>query len=142
MNHSAPISDIPMEMVVEPDVYSPCVDTLGNYIDKLPNFARFANGIRCPCGGRKTQYNTSSSFSAHTKTKMHQKWLEQLTVNKTNYYQENEEFRQTIHNQKLVIARLENELRMKTRAIDYLSSQLGSFITQKECVIGNLIEFD
>ena len=73
---------------------------------------------------------------------MHQKWLEQLTVNKTNYYQENEEFRQTIHNQKLVIARLENELRMKTRAIDYLSSQLGSFITQKECVIGNLIEFD
>lgn len=145
MNIATPSSletPIPMEIVVEPDTYSPCVDTLGNYIDKIPSIAMFANGVRCPCGGRKDKYTTSNSFSAHTKTKTHQKWLEQITANKSNYYRENEEFKRTIHNQKLIIARLEHDVRIKTHTIDYLSSQLMTFTTHETTAVGNLIEFD
>ena len=28
-----------MELVVEPDVYSPSIDENGNYIDKIPSFS-------------------------------------------------------------------------------------------------------
>ena len=136
-----------MELATEPDTYSPCVDNLGNYIDKHPNFAVLPNGIRCLCGGRKDTYS-SSSFGPHTKTKMHKKWLEQMTANKTNYYRECEEQKRTIHNQKIIIAQMEQELQMKNRTIDYLSSQLLDLVSKDKIppsvntMVGNLIEFD
>ena len=135
-----------MELATEPDVYSPCVDNLGNYIDKQPNFSVLSNGVRCPCGGRKDTYSCSS-FGPHTKTKMHKKWLEQLTANKNNYYRECEEHKRTIHNQKIIIAQMEHELQSKTRTIDYMSSQLLAFISKNQTqtsntLVGDLIEFD
>jgi hypothetical protein len=135
-----------MELATEPDIYSPCVDNMGNYIDKQPNFSVLPNGIRCPCGGRKETYS-SSSFGPHTKTKMHKKWLDQITANKANYYRECEEHKHTIHNQKIIIAQLEQELQLKTRTIDYMSSQLLGFISKTQThesntLVGNLIEFD
>jgi hypothetical protein len=135
-----------MELATEPDIYSPCVDNMGNYIDKQPNFSVLPNGIRCPCGGRKETYS-SSSFGPHTKTKMHKKWLDQITANKANYYRECEEHKQTIHTQKIIIAQLEHELQLKTRTIDYMSSQLLGFISKNQThesntLVGNLIEFD
>ena len=115
---------------------------MGNYIDKLPNFSVLPNGIRCPCGGRKETYS-SSSFGPHTKTKMHKKWLDQITANKANYYRECEEHKQTIHTQKIIIAQLEHELQLKTRTIDYMSSQLLGFISKNQThesntLVGNL----
>jgi hypothetical protein len=135
-----------MELATEPDIYSPCVDNMGNYIDKQPNFSVLPNGIRCPCGGRKETYS-SSSFGPHTKTKMHKKWLDQITANKANYYRECEEHKHTIHTQKIIIAQLEQELQLKTRTIDYMSSQLLGFISKTQThesntLVGNLIEFD
>jgi len=116
-----------MDLATEPDVYVPWVDNAGNYIDKTPNFVHLPGGIRCPCGGRKDRYATAASFLAHTKTKSHQKWLGQLTDNKTNFYVENEAAKTTIHNQKRIIARLEKDLANRNRTIVYLTEQLAGF---------------
>jgi hypothetical protein len=135
-----------MEIATEPDIYSPCTDNLGNYIDQMPNFTQLPTGIRCPCGGRKDRYEKLGAFKNHTKTAIHQKWLDHLTANKTNYYKENEEYKSTIHTQKIIIARLEQELLVKSRTIDYLSSQLivhmPREMTGSNQSTVNLLEFD
>ena len=73
-----------MELVTEPDVYSPNIDENGNYSDRTPSFNTnaLANGLRCPCGTRKDKaYTTASSFAAHCKSKTHQTWIEDLNKN-------------------------------------------------------------
>lgn len=114
-----------MELVVEPDVYSPSVDNVGNYIDKIPAFNTIKKGLICPCGSRKDKfYETHISFSAHIKSKIHQKWLDGLNKNKINYFVENEKLTQTIHNQRLIIAQLDKDVQNKSLTIDYLTKQL------------------
>ena len=62
-----------MEIVVESDFYSPSIDDLGNYIDKIPTFNILQRGLLCPCGTRKDKaYNTYIGFTAHMKCKHHQ----------------------------------------------------------------------
>lgn len=39
-----------MELTTEPDTYSPSIDELGNYNDKIPSFNMIKHGIRCLCG--------------------------------------------------------------------------------------------
>jgi hypothetical protein len=34
-----------MELVVEPDIYSPSIDDKGNYIDKIPSFNIITFGL-------------------------------------------------------------------------------------------------
>ena len=114
-----------MELVTEPDLYMPSIDNIGNYIDKIPSFNNLKHGIRCPCGSRKDKtYDTHGVFSAHIKTKAHQKWLSNLNLNKANYYIENENLKTTLHNQRLIIAKLEKEVQNKLMTIDYLTKQL------------------
>lgn len=128
-----------MELVIEPDLYSPSIDEKGNYIDVVPSFHK--KGLLCPCGTRKGKvYETHSVFSTHIKSKNHQKWLEQLNLNKANYYVENEQLKTNIQNQRLIIAKLEKDLQNKMMTIDYLTQQL---INVKTCnVVTNLIDYD
>jgi hypothetical protein len=137
-----------MELVHEPDIYSPNIDDLGNYIDSIPSFHVMKKGVRCPCGSRKDKvYETQPIFSAHVKTKTHQKWLATLNQNKANYYVENETLKDTIQTQRIIIAKLEKDLNMKTMTIDYLTSQLvktntpsiSNKPTPENC---NLLDFD
>ena len=132
-----------MEIVTEPDVYSPSIDSCGNYIDKIYCFQKNSKGIRCLCGSRKDKiYETHSIFSQHTKSKVHQKWIEQLNNNKSNYYVENESLRCTMNQQRLIIAKMDKEIQNKNTTIDYLVKQLVQFTGEKELKIGNLIDFD
>jgi hypothetical protein len=127
-----------MELVVEPDIYSPNIDDFGNYIDIIPNMRK---GIRCPCGSRKDKiYETYSIFSAHIKTKTHQKWLTLINQNKANYYVENLKLKETIQTQRLIIARLDNEMNNRIKTIDYLTEQLLK--SNKEKTVTNLLELD
>lgn len=120
-----------MELVTEPDVYAPCVDEDGKYIDKVPSFNNLNHGLRCPCGARKDKcYTTNTTFTAHIKTKTHQKWLEEMNLNKSNYYVEYEKLKELVQNQRLIIARLEKDLNSKNITIDYLTQQLASFISK------------
>ena len=131
-----------MELVTEPDIYSPSIDEQGNYVDKAPSFHIIKKGLMCPCGARKDKvYETTSVFSAHCKTKMHQKWLAHLNQNKLNYYIENESLKKTIENQRLIIAKLEKDLQNKIVIIDFLNQQITNKNSSSSCVT-NLLDFD
>lgn len=130
-----------MELVTEPDIYTPSIDNMGNYIDKIPSFTNLKHGIRCPCGSRKDKvYSNHSVFSNHIKTKTHKSWLSDLNLNKSNFYVENETLRTTIHNQKMIIAKYEKEIQNKNMTIDYLTKQLVQ--TNNNDTVNNLIIFD
>ena len=133
-----------MEIVTQPDLYSPSLDDKGNYVDKIPPFSRIKKGLICPCGARKDKvYETHGVFSTHIKSKNHQKWLENLNLNKANYYIENEQLRETIQNQRLIIARMEKEMIIKCKTIDYLTNQLISpTTTTTSKVVTDLLDFD
>lgn len=89
-----------MDITITPDTYTPSVDTNGQYIDSIPIIK---HGIYCSCGSRKDKiYENASKFVIHIKSKMHQKWIENLNHNKANYYIE----------------------LLKTLTIDYLTEQL------------------
>jgi len=127
-----------MEITIEPELYSPSIDEKGNYIDKIPSIK---HGIRCCCGSRREKvYNNHASFSAHTKTKTHQLWIETLTLNKTNYFVENESLKNTIQQQKLIIATLDKELQGSKTIIEYLQKQLNSNGNNR--TVTDLLNFD
>jgi hypothetical protein len=114
-----------MDLIVEADIYTPSIDDNGNYIDKVPSFNNIKNGLRCPCGTRKDKtYDCSSYFTTHIKTQTHKKWLSNMNYNKSNYYIENIDLRETIHNQKIIISKYEKEINTKQKTINYLTEQL------------------
>ena len=114
-----------MEITLQPEIYAPSVNSQGNYQDSIPSFLEFKNGIICPCGSRKDGiFKKSAAFSAHMKTKTHQKWLENLTQNRSNYYVEYEKAKNVIQSQRHIIAKLENDVASKSMTIDYLTKQL------------------
>ena len=124
-----------MELVTEPDIYMPSVDELGNYVDKLTAFKK---GLTCSCGSRLNKvYETNAMFSAHIKTKTHQNWLQTLNLNKANHYIEKEKLKDTVQNQRLIIARSEAEINNLRQTVTYLTMQL-----QKPVASTNLLEFD
>lgn len=114
-----------MDLISTPDIYEPSITDDGKYTDATPSFAKFRNGIRCPCGTRKEHvFDSRQSFCLHIKTKTHQKWLNDLTLNKMNYFVESERLKEIVNSQKLIIAKMELELNNKMKTIDYLSNQL------------------
>jgi hypothetical protein len=132
-----------MELIIEPDTYTPSIDDIGNYIDKIPSFNTIKYGIRCNCGSRKDKkYETYNNFYAHIKTKIHQKWLSELNTNKANYYIENENLKHTLHNQKMIIAKLDKELNSKNMTIGYLTQQLTNNNNNNNKIVNDLIFFD
>lgn len=138
-----------MELVVEPDIYSPSINDNGLYVDKVPPFNYIKKGLSCPCGSRKDKiYETHSVFVAHTKTKTHQKWIEMLNTNKANFYVDLEKAKEVISNQRLIIAKLEKDVSNKIMTIDYLTQQLhntqssSSNATTSTSFIIDLLDFD
>jgi hypothetical protein len=127
-----------MDLITSPDIYTPSVNTDGNYIDYIPIII---NGLFCPCGTRKDKtYEKSSKFATHIKTKCHQKWLTMLNQNKANYYVEMLKNKELVANQQKIIVELENNLHKKILTIDYLTEQLTTKTTQSSCAI-DLLDF-
>ena len=124
------------------DTYTPSIDENGNYFDKVPPF-RSIKGLRCPCNNRSKEqiYETSAKFTSHTKTKGHQKWLEILNNNKTNYYAECEELKEVVQQQRLIIAKLEKEIQKKIMTIDFLTEQITAKKAKTQTV-NDLLGFD
>lgn len=138
-----------MELAIEAELYTPSVDEAGNYVDSVPPAAAFKHGVRCPCGSRRDKvYESHSVFSGHTKTKCHQKWLATLNMNKANFYAENATLRTTIHNQRMIIAKLERDLQNKNTTIDFLSQQISRVVrgdaaaSQEAQTVCDLLDFD
>jgi hypothetical protein len=111
-----------MELALEPETYSPSIDDAGNYVDKIPPIR---HGIYCACGSRKDKlYDTTAKFRTHIGTKIHQKWMADLNMNRANFYVENIKLEDTIKQQRILIAQMEKELIMKSKTIDLLTERL------------------
>jgi|APCry1669192647_1035423.scaffolds.fasta_scaffold00116_11 hypothetical protein len=99
-----------MELISESDIYEPSINELHQYVDNIIHINNFKNGLRCPCGSRKSHlFYDKGSFSIHIKSKSHIKWIDSLNANKHNYYIENINLREIINNQKIIIAQLEKD---------------------------------
>jgi hypothetical protein len=61
-------------------------------------------------------------------------------MNKANYFLENVQLKETINNQKLVISKLEREINIKLKTIDYLTQQMTIKDTNYNTI--NLLDFD
>ena len=129
-----------MDLIIDSDIYEPCIDDNGNYTDYLPSSNKFKNGLRCPCGSRREHiFDSRQSFSSHTKTKTHIKWLIDLNANKMNYYTENIKLNETLNNQKLIIAKLQRDNDEHIKLI----AQLAKKIEAKETANSvDLLNFD
>jgi hypothetical protein len=115
------------ELAIDSDIYEPSIGDDGNYIDNIPPSSKFIYGLRCPCGTRKDHvFDSRPGFISHIKSKSHKNWLANLNTNKTNYYSEYEKLKEVVSSQKLIIAKMENELQMKQKTVDYLLQQLVS----------------
>ena len=122
-----------MDITITPDTYTPSVDNDGNYIDKIPTIK---NGLFCPCGSRKEKnYENTTKFACHIKSKAHQNWLMSLNQNKANYYVEMLMKKELIENQQKIIVQLENQLHKKILTIDYLTEQLTTKTNQQACTM-------
>ena len=129
-----------MDLIIEPDIYAPCIDANGNYVDMLQSLHIIKNGIYCPCGSRKNKnYETSQKFASHIKSQAHKKWLENLNLNKTNYYVDCNKLNELVKNQRLIIAQMEIDVNNKNRTIDYLTHQLT---LKNSTAVTNLLELD
>lgn len=148
-----------MELSLTSDIYSPNIDETGNYIDKIPSFNNLKSGISCPCGSRKDKvYINAATFSCHIKTKTHQTWIASLNTNKANHLAENANLKELVHNQKMIIAKLEKDINVKIMTIDCLTQLLSNIThsnpsanaiatpTTVSCeannLFNNLIDFD
>jgi hypothetical protein len=129
-----------MDLIIESDIYEPCVNDNGNYSDYVPSSNKFKNGLRCPCGSRKEHiFDSRQSFSSHIKTKTHIKWIIDLNANKMNFYTENIKLNETLNNQKLIIAKLQRENDEHIKLI----AQLAKKIEAKENANSvDLLNFD
>ena len=129
------------DLTLDSDIYEPCIDEGGNYSDYLPTSSKFKNGLRCPCGTRKEHvFDTRTSFSGHTKTKTHQKWLSDLNTNKMNYFTENIRLNETISNQKMIIAKLQRENDENIKLIAHLTKKIE--IKENPTIVIDLLSFD
>ena len=115
-----------MDLIADSDIYEPSIAAEdGNYTDYVPPSSKFQNGMRCPCGARKDHvFDSRQSFVSHIKSKTHIKWLSDLNMNKNNFYTECMNLREIVAMQKQVIAKLEKDIHVKLKTIDYLTQQL------------------
>jgi len=114
-----------MELISESDIYFPSIDDNGIYIDRIPNFVNYSNGIKCQCGSRKDKvYTTYSKFSSHLNSKSHKKWIEAINLNRENYLVENFKLNNVIKQQRVQIAELEKNLHKRALTVDYLSNEI------------------
>ncbi len=112
-----------MALVTESDIYGPGLSQDGVYIDQIPSFNNFPQGIRCPC--TNNCYASRQSFSMHTKTQGHRRWLEALNANRANHFTELEQSRQIVRQQQLIIAKLEREKSEMMNMVSFLILQLA-----------------
>lgn len=130
-----------MDLIVDSDIYEPCLGDDGIYSDYLSSSSRFKNGLRCPCGTRKEHiFDNRQSFNVHIKSKTHIKWLADLNSNKMNHYTENIKLNDTISNQKLIIAKLQRENDENIKLIAHLTKKIE--MKDKENIFIDLLTFD
>ena len=94
-------------LILEPDTYEP-IPVDGQLVDHVPSFAEHPQGIRCRCSNKC--YTSRTLLNAHLKTGIHKKWMEELNSTSTNLHSDLERERQLVKEQKIIIARKDQEI--------------------------------
>ena len=94
-------------LILEPDIYEP-ITVDGKLVDHVPSFANHPQGFRCPCSNKC--YSSRVSLNTHIKTGIHKIWIEGLNSNSTNLHSDLEKERQLVKEQKIIIARKDQEI--------------------------------
>jgi hypothetical protein len=129
-----------MESSLTADKYTPGIDDQGNYIDVIPVIR---HGMYCLCGSRKDKvYANAPSFTAHTKTKHHQQWLETLNRNKANHYVDSLRYKELVESQQKILASLENQLVAKTSLVASLEKQVTHLRIQLVSFVSSSVQLD
>jgi hypothetical protein len=82
------------------------------------------------CGSRKDKiYNNSNAFITHTKSQTHKSWIEYLNNNKMNYFKENREMKDIIHNQKIIIGNYEKDILSLKAVVEHLEKKKETLST-------------
>ena len=97
-----------MDLATTPDVYAPSIHK-GSYVDFVPPIDK-NSGIKCPCNGCTRTYVSKQGFRSHIATQKHIRWIEDVNNNAENYYKELIKSQDTIKTQKLIIARLSQQI--------------------------------
>ena len=113
-----------MSIETTPDIYCPNIDEFGNYIDILSGYQY---PVLCPCTYRK--YNNKQSMSIHNKSAGHIKWLCLMNNNRKNHLLENIQLRQTVEDQKKIIAQLSTKMDTQKNQINTL---ITTFLAQQQ----------
>jgi hypothetical protein len=112
-----------MALITESDTYSPPLNQEGIYIDHIPSFGHFKDGLICPCS--KLCYKTRAAFVSHSKTVGHKKWIDALNANRHNHFTELEQSRKLVKQQQMIIAQLEIDKIEMMNMVSFLSRQLA-----------------
>ena len=125
-----------MDIIIESDIYEPYIDETNNYTDLIPPSNKFIHGLRCPCGARKEHiFDNRAKFTIHVKSKRHQQWINELNINKINYFSECEKLRETVNTQKIIIGQLEkqrSQLEQKCTTLNMTIVNLANQLTIKQ----------
>jgi hypothetical protein len=124
-----------MDTAITPDTYTPGLDDQGNYIDVIPVIR---HGIKCLCGLRNHTYPNRASFTAHTRTAHHQKWLETLNRNKANHFVESLRYQELVESQQKILVGLENQLVVKSTQLESLEKQVATLKVQLMAFVSNI----
>ena len=136
-----------MEMVLEPEIYTPSVDDNGTYINHLPSKEIVRLGVRCPCGSRKNMiFKNTSNLNKHFDCEKHKSWLKNLNLNKLNHYNELIKTKEIIDQQKEQLIKLKQEIQEKNTIIINQAKQLveqniNQNVNQNVTTV-NLLELD
>jgi len=128
-----------MSLITDSDDYSPGVNNDGLYVDQIPSFNGRTQGIRCPCNNHI--FPSRQNLVTHIKTAGHKRWIENLNSNRANYFTELDAERQTVRQQKIIIAKLEREKCELMRMIHTLSAINAAEASQSNNNV-DLMNFD
>jgi hypothetical protein len=133
-----------MSLITDSDDYSPGMTSDGSYIDQIPSFNQYSQGLRCPCNNHV--FHGRTNFATHIKSDRHKKWLESQNANRNNHAVELEKERQLVKEQKIIIAKLELEVArlernmLKMTEMIHILSDINRKITHQETTI-DLLDF-
>ena len=115
------IYKITMSLQLTPITYSPQLNGTGEFVDEIVTFPH--EGMKCPCTKRENHFKTFKTFAKHLQSQRHDKWLKQLNNNKQTILQEKSELEETVHIQKITIARFDQDLQAMKASLDRLRLQ-------------------
>lgn len=128
----------PEMLVMMAEAYEPTMNADGIFVDRIPNIP--SHGITCNCSVRKTTFYSRQSFITHVKTKTHISWVSQYNNKRGTILTDNDELRETVRQQKIIITELSQQLSAIKQTISLKDIQIQALSEKISTLTHQLIE--